>query len=178
VGRPVSLILSRDLGLGHTQPIRATPSFLSADPRRTPFSPSSSQAEQVKASRGSGPPCPPKLEAPRLRRCRLTGVSTLKFEALSRGISEHLVVLGSVEDGLPGRQHGCDGEHLLGPQHYYSDASIALATMESIGSSTIRRRQPALGQLTAAVEHTEGEQRTGLEEGHRRKRAHGSIPVP
>jgi hypothetical protein len=57
----------------------------------------------VKVSRGSGPPCPPKLEAPRLRRRRLAGLSTLKFEALPRGISEHLLVFGPVEDDLPDR---------------------------------------------------------------------------
>jgi hypothetical protein len=84
------------------------------------------------------PPCPPKLEALRLRRCYLANVSTLKLEALPRCISEYLLVLGSVEDDLPDRQHGCDGEHLLGAQHYCSDSTIALATMESIDSSTIR----------------------------------------
>jgi hypothetical protein len=69
----------------------------------------------------------------------------LKLEALSLSISEHLLVLGLVEDGFPDRHHGCDGEHLLGAQHYYSDATITLATMESISSSTIRRRSPVLG---------------------------------
>uniref|UniRef100_A0A8R7K0H9 Uncharacterized protein n=1 Tax=Triticum urartu TaxID=4572 RepID=A0A8R7K0H9_TRIUA len=93
-----------------------------------------------------------------------------RVEGLPRRVGEHQLVLGPVEDGVAGRQHGRDGHHLLG-------APVLLRRHDGLGEhgvqGELRHPPPGLGELAAAVERAEGEELLqGLEQRLRRRRVH------